>query len=740
MTANRAYWIIASVVIISLVFFLKLPGLKFNYEFENFFEIDDPDWLDYQDHISKFGHDNDYLLVAVTSEDGIYNSRFLNRLDSMAKEISALPGVTQLISPLSAKKIIQSPLGTVLLPYLHPSDEEQLQRDSLHLLTHPNMAEKLMNAGVRSAGMIVFHERSTDKDWESNLALSIEKIVERAAFDDSHVAGRIRAQSVFIELIQGNFALFLLISIAMIIIVLSLLYRSFIWVIIPFIVIGVSIAVSLSILTISGKSVDVLTSMMPTILLVTGMSDIVHFLTRYFELKRSGSENKEAVHTAMKEVGLATFLTSLTTAIGFSTLLITDSIPISNLGLFTAIGIIVTYVVTFSLVPSTAVLLKGGGNIQVNVNLDHGIRSTFDSIMKRKNSILISYGLFAILSFVGLRYLVVDTPLIADFPRNHDVTTDFKFFDDYYGGSKPLEIKIVARSAEILSPEVMTEVNKVSTFLSDYSPNLLAPTNLIQSLNMANHGGQPEFYVFPEGPDERKVYRQFPQTEHHFPINLISEDRKTARITGFSKDTGSKQGIEFAERFDQFVDEQVNRQLVDFKLTGTSYLFDLTTENLVNNIIYGLTLAIGAVVIIMIILFRSFKMIVIALIPNLLPLVFLGAFMAIADIPMRLSTSIIFAIAFGIAVDDTIHFLTRYHLELRNGSDRDEALRATYYSTGRAMIITTLILVSGFLIFTFSTFDATFYTGLLISFTLIIALITDLTLLPVLLNLLYRKK
>lgn len=741
MTNKNAYWSIAIVSIISLVSISQLPNLQFNFDFDDFFEMSDSNWIAYQEHVAEFGHDNDYLLVAIENSNGLFNPVLLNKVDSLVRLFKNIDGVSKILSPLSAQKIIQAPFGIVLVPYLHKDDSQRLKRDSLQLGSHPNLVEKLINSEVRALALIVYHKRFADKTLEDKLSKAINQTLKDFEFDDYHIAGRIQAQSVFIKLIRENFTTFLVLSISLIICILYLLFRRVKWVIIPIIIISLSLAISLSVMVISNQAIDILSSMLPTILLVTAMSDITHFLTRYLDLCSKGFEKTEAVNVSFKEVGVATFLTSITTAIGFMTLILTDSMPVKNLGIYTAVGVMITYAVTFSLLPATA-LLSETQRVTKTSNWEKILKKAFFLTFRSYKKVLVIYTILAIIAVICLKELVIDTPLIADFPREHKVTRDFMFFDQHFGGSKPLEIHIEINDPKknLLSKDVINEIDKVVRFLEGKFDNLASPDDIIKTLNMANHGGQPEYYELPTEKDYGKIVRQFPQVAHHFPMRLTSNDKRRGRITGFSKDLGSKAGLYFQKEFEKFIANEIDPNLMSFKLTGTSYLFDLTTEALVDNIIYGLIIAIATVALIMAAFFRSLKMILITLIPNILPLLFLAALMAIFEIPLRLSTSIIFAIAFGIAVDDTIHFLTRFHLESKRSSSQIRALLQTFVSTGKAMIITTFILSSGFIIFTFSSFDATFYTGLLISITLVVALIVDLTLLPVLLLLLMKKK
>ncbi|MDB9725666.1 MMPL family transporter [Salibacteraceae bacterium] len=221
--------------------------------------------------------------------------------------------------------------------------------------------------------------------------------------------------------------------------------------------------------------------------------------------------------------------------------------------------------------------------------------------------------------------------------------------------------------------------------------------------------------------------------------SYVTDKGHEGRINAKVKDVGGKQMRILNQQFDEYLATQVNQDLFEFRVTGMPFLVDKTNEFLANNIVYSLTIAFIIIALIMGILFQSFRMIIIAVLPNLLPLLVIAGFMGIAGINIKISTSIIFAIAFGIAVDDTIHFMSKLRIELNKGKSIVYALKRTYLSTGKAIIVTSLILCSGFLILVASAITSTFYIGLLVSLTLLFAVLSDLFFLPVLILLFFQE-
>ena len=746
MSVKKAYLLLTIVGLISLFCFMQLPKIQFNYDFDNFFSKTDHEWLIYEQYSKQYGQDNDYLLIGLETKSGIFNPTFLALTDSLTQVLDQIEGVEKIISPISVRKFVQSPLGPLAIPYLHMDDPERLQSDSLDVRSHSNLARFLINDEIGSYAFLVYHKRYDENQLERALGIKIEEAIRSFDFEKYHITGRIKAQASIIQLIQEDFLLFLVISFLLVVCFLFVTFKRLKWVLTSLIVIALSIGCCLAVMAMTGQGIDVMSTMLPTILLVVAMSDIVHFLTRYFDMMAKGHSKIQATQQSWKEVGLATFLTSVTTAVGFASLAITDSLPVRNLGIYTALGIFITYLITFSILPSIALITRSG-QVQRSYKVwNYNLGKVYVFILRRIKPILWVYGILAILSGWGISIIVVDSPLIADFPKDHQITRDFQFFDQNYQGAKPFEvaIEVLDSSRTILDKEVIEEIKKVEDHLkSSFNiTNIASPASLVMSMNMALHGGQPEYYGLPEEDnDYGRIGRNVKRILHHLPSKILDpDDPKKARITGLYQDLGSWAGLKKTAALNQFASENTNPSLVSFQRTGTSHLFDLTIKHLVENIVYGLFVGIAVVALIMALLFQSLRMVVIALIPNILPIAMVAAIMGFTGIPLRLSTSIIFAVAFGIAVDNAIHFLSKYKIELNRGQQPVQALMNTTLTTGKAMIITTMILFSGFIIFTLSSFQATFYTGLLISITLVLALITSLTLLPALLIIWHKKK
>ena len=253
------------------------------------------------------------------------------------------------------------------------------------------------------------------------------------------------------------------------------------------------------------------------------------------------------------------------------------------------------------------------------------------------------------------------------------------------------------------------------------------------------NGGRNEEYILPADENEMKlVERNIKRLPRVNLRNYLTDDKQHARINGKVKDPGGKVMREYDQQFKIYMKENINGDLIGYRVTGMPFLVDKTNEFLATNIVMSLAIAFIIIAVIMGLLFQSYRMIIIAILPNLLPLLAIAGMMGLVGINIKISTSIIFAIAFGIAVDDTIHFLTRFRLEIQQGQPMETAILNTLKGTGKAMILTSLVLLGGFVILLVSDFGGTFNTGLFSGLTILFALIGDLVVLPVLVRMIWR--
>lgn len=749
MTKKLAVSTILLIVLITVLSISQLPNLKFNYVFEDFFPVDDPELEFYRAFSSKFENDNDYLLIGIRNKQGIFKSDLLTKVKELTDSLQKVPEVQSVVSITNIEQPIISKAGIFNIPLVHPESPDRLNTDSVRLFKQPQYIGSLISHNGKSTVVVIRHINFRDKEATDQFLGIIQSLLRQSEFEQYHIAGKTYAQGIFIGKIQEELMTFISASVVLVILFLGLAYRNWWGVVIPLLIVSVSTIWILGIMAITNKSLDILMCLLPTIMFVVGMSDVVHLMTKYIENLRNGDSKIESIKIAAKEVGMATFLTSLTTAVGFLTLYTASIRPIQEFGLYTALGVVIAFVVTFTLLPACMLLLPAPS---ISIKMAHKtswvklLSRCFLGVMKNRTTVLVSSAALVLISVYGINKIVVNTYLIEDLPNDDPLKVSFNFFDQQLGGSRPFEVAVEVKdsSKTVFSPDIAREIERVSDYLkSEHDVGGLTSSNsVLKALNQAVNGGSTEKYTLPDDKNEwRAIERPLKRMRIKGDLEgkLTADNEMTGRMSGWIDDIGSAISLKRNDEFRTYIDEEVNTSDVNFILTGTSNLIDKNNGYLAENMMKGLAIAFAVVALIAGLLFRSLRMVLITLIPNIIPLMMVAGIMGIFGITLKLSTSIVFTIAFGIAVDDTIHFTSKLKLELNKGKSLLYALKRTYLSTGKAIIVTSIILSGGFLILILSSFGGTFFTGLLISLTLIFALIIDLTLLPTFIILFFKR-
>jgi predicted RND superfamily exporter protein len=323
-------------------------------------------------------------------------------------------------------------------------------------------------------------------------------------------------------------------------------------------------------------------------------------------------------------------------------------------------------------------------------------------------------------------------------PIGASVTKDFFFFEKNFSGFRPFEIAVIAQNGKTVDDyEIVQEMAKVEAKLREYEAvkSVSSITWLYKSMNRAFHGDRADYYKMPDKEDFYKIQALAEQAGANRIANImISKDRKYARISSRLLDIGGDNIKKMTAELNEFFKNKTNTSIVSFKQTGTGVIVDKNLVYVRDSLLQGLGFAVLVITLIMVLLYRNLKMVVVALVPNIIPMMIAGAILGFSGIPLEAGVAIVFSIIFGIAVDDTIHILGRFRLLKMEGMDTDKAISITLVETGKAVTLTTVVLFFGFVILLFSSNPPAVTIGLLISSTLLSALICDVFLIPVLLR------
>ncbi|WP_439484018.1 efflux RND transporter permease subunit [Cyclobacterium plantarum] len=740
MNKNKAFSGLAIAGLTTLFFILTWQGLTFNYDFENFFQENDPDLDFYREYREKFENDNDYLLIALGHKPDIYDSLFLEQSLQLKKEISGLEGVLEVVSLLDQEEALIGPFGVNFRPLLDWSSSENLKKTAQRLSEDDLWKGSLMDENARYLLLLVKNKQRIAKEEGDRLYMAIEGLLRQSEITDYKAAGKIKAQGAFVSLLQEEFAFFFVLAIICVLLLLWLLYRVWWAIVLPLIIILIGIFWTIAFLLLTGGELDIMLVMQPPILMVIGLSGMVHILSHYQGLIRKNVPKEKAVALVFGELALPIFLTALTTALGFISLYFTDVYSLKWFGLYTGLGVLFMFTSLMSLLPVALFTFAPLGSSQNKVweaRWENSMGKLYQWILAKKSLIAVLFVSISLLAGIFMSQVKTDGYILDNLPEDHPLMADFRFFDERFSGSKPLEIFVSVENDDltIFDYQVLSEMDKLAAFIKENykTENVLSPLTLIKSINKARNGGNPKAFRLPSELAYQGMDRIRDQFMERRDLGVWSEDLKSGRMSARMEDLGSFEGQRLHQNLNRFVENNVDKELLQVRITGTSFLIDKSHEQVTQNVFEGLGFAFFLVVFIVGLLYKSWRIAFLVLLPNIVPLLWIGGAMYWFGIDFKLSTSIVFAIAFGIAVDDSIHFMTNLRLQMAKGNLLDHAMRLTFMTTGKAIVLTTFILSSGFLVLMFSDLEIPWFAGFLVSLSLFFALLADLFWLPVLL-------
>jgi predicted RND superfamily exporter protein len=735
---SKAYLGLFIILLLTCGFGYGISNLKFSDNFDAFFPKGDQDLAYYLNLTEEFGVYNDFLFIGLES-DNVYSSEFFTKVDSLTESFERLLKVESVISPTNFKRYQLTPFGVNsfnVVNYSNGIDVDRMKSD-------PQLYGQFFGKNDKSVGMILRHESFDDKKTADKFYENLVTIIADQGFSTPIISGKIQGQHDFSIRLKQELSLLLGAAIVLILIMLAIVYRTIRGMLIPFVTLVTTLVWMFGFFGLTDRPIDVLAIMIPPILLVVSMSDVIHLCNKFNDCMHKGMDVFTSIKTSIKLVGLATLLTSITTAIGFFSLAISPIAPIKNFGLYTGIGVLFAFFVTFTTIPCLLLILnKPVNNVKpIKDNWSNKLEHLHNWVIKRRRPIILLSLLLLAGGTLATFSINRNTYLIVGVDKQDPLMKTMGYFDDNFDGNKPFEMTYELESQDdLFERSTLQDLDSIQQYLeTEYGiAHIKSPLNLIKTINQTIHGGATREYKLPQASDYSRIKRVYDSRQFAEARAILhSKNGVTLRINGRGKDIGSAKAGLKNEKLEKFLSQTLNLKQDQFRLTGTSFLIDKTDDYIVSSIIQGLILAIIAIAFLILLITKSFKTMLISILPNIIPLLILSGLMGVLGVDLNIATAVIFSIAFGIAVDDSIHFIIRYQLEVKNKTV-SSAILATYLSTGKSISLTTVVLFVGFTVFLFSGFSATFYIGLFVATTLVLALITDLTLLPALLS--YKKK
>ncbi|MDA9289290.1 efflux RND transporter permease subunit [Polaribacter sp.] len=498
-----------------------------------------------------------------------------------------------------------------------------------------------------------------------------------------------------------------------------------------------------------GYEITVLSALIPPLIIVIGVPNAVFLINKYQqEIKKHGQQAK-ALQRVITKIGNATLMTNITTASGFATFVFVDSKLLREFGILASVNIISIFILALLIVPilySFMPLPKKKHLSHLETKWIENVVNWMEKMVKhRRITVYFTTVIIIIVSIIGVYKIRVSGSLIEDMPKSMEFYKDIKFFEKEFGGIMPLEILIDTKKDKgVMKLSVLKKIDKINETIESF-PELSKPisvVNLVKYSKQAYYKGNPKYYQLPTGQEQSYIfaYTKNSNSDASMLKTFVDSTGRYARITTFMKDIGTDKMDVIQKRLKAVIDKEFPSEKYSVSITGKALVFIKGTNFLITNLVISLSLAILLIALFMAWMFRSPQMILISLIPNILPLLITAGLMGYFNIPIKPSTILVFSIAFGISVDDTIHFLAKYRQELLASKWKVKpSVYAALRETGVSMFYTSIVLFFGFLVFTLSSFGGTIALGGLVSVTLLLAMVSNLILLPSLLLTFERK-
>ena len=733
--------------IIILFFFLAAISsyyvfqLKFAFDFEQFFPDGDEDLAFFQEFTKEFETDDNFLLVGVRRSEGVFDSAFLAKFHDFSLKTRNLPHVQKSQSLTMFEYPVKTPFAITTTPAIHLRQPARYDQDKKRILQDERLVHNLISEDATTLVVFMKIINSIQLENAQELMGAMERLLVNYDFEETHFLGRPYFQEEMVAMQKREITVSTIVSGILVTLIMFLIFQRFWGISVALFSIGLGMLLFLGFLGGSGRELNAMAALYPVLMIIVGTSDVIHIMSKYVDELRKGFDRRNAIRTTIREIGLATLLTSTTTSIGFASLLSSRIDPIRNFGINAAVGVMIAYLTV--VIFTTAVLSWFHSN-QI-VKLGRGVsfwedlmRKVYHYTLRRPRAIIAGSIVVVLLSIFGISIISTNYNITSNLPRGAKITNDFLFFDEQLAGFRPMEFAIFTQGDyEVRDFAVIQEIDKLENYLREF-PFIRAinsVTTVYKSINQMNNGNNPNAYELPES---EARFARFQQTIDQIPqmnMNiLVSKDGEKARISSRIDDIGADRIKAFEADLQKWIAANIDPDIIEIKSTGTGVIVDKNSEYIRDSLLQGLGLAIIIVSLLMGLLFRNIKMLLISLIPNILPLVFAGGLLGFLGIELEAGVSITFAIIFGIAVDDTIHFLSKYKLARDKGLDVEAALELTFTETGKAIVLTSIILFFGFLVMLFSIHPPSVTVGLLISVTLFTALIADLLLIPILIR------
>ena len=736
---NHPKVILSILAAITLILGTFLPKVKMDFSIEQLFSQNDPvinRFLSFREEFD--GVDNRIFLLYESDDPFSYKNLELNK--KMVYAFENIEGVSKVTSLTNIELFTEG--GEYLLSPVYeniPKSIDSLNIAKERILSSDLLKNYLISEDGKVAAILI---EVSDSFNEHESRESIVKQIDELQLGTDwtwHQTGLPIIRTRYVQYMIADNITFLIPVLSMLILLLSLLFRSLVGLVLPLIVVLLTIIWTLGFMTAAGITINIISYIIPTLLMVVGISDSVHFLVKYYKTLHLLGDKREALTQSLQKIGTAIFLTSITTAIGFGALSMVNIEIVKEFGIFTAMGVFFAFIITVLFIPSTLMLLGKTPKTKLEA-YSRGyrvkiVKKLIIIVRGHPKKIIFTGIAITIIGFFGALQINPHSKLLDDLRPGNTLLEDMRLAEDRMGSVLPVEIIITVDENEnfqdIQDVAVISFTDELASYISKIPEigKVVSVSDYLKAINQAMNDGDKSFYQVPLSREIISQYMLLYDSEFN---SLINSDLTKLRIASQIKDIDSRRSAEIEKELNTYI-ASVIPEGITAEVTGTAFLALRTNNYLVKNLLGSFLVALIIITFLMIVLFRSVKMAFISILPNIIPMMVMAAVLGFLQIPLRPATAMTFAVAFGIAVDDTLHYLIRYRMELSKQHYR-QANDSTMLGTGIAMMSTTAILSAGFLVLILSQFTPTVEFGMLSVITIVTALIGDLTFLPALLS------
>jgi len=748
---NR-YLILILIAIITTLLVFQMKNMRFSYTEANLLPENHEVNIQYNKFLEIFGEEGNLVLLAV-KDSSVFTTDKFNAWNSLAKSFDSLPEVEFTLSIADVKKLKKDTKNRkFVLESIYEkkiTSQEKVNSIKKELFEKLPFYDNLLynkKTGTIQTAIYIDKEIVNTPVRKAFVFDKLIPIIDRFEKEnnlDVRVSGMPYIRTINAQNIIDEIQLFVLGALFITGIIFFFFFRSYRATFITLLVVTIGVTWAFGFIGLFGYEITVLTALIPPLIIVIGVPNAVFLINKYQQEIKSHGQQAKALQRVISKIGNATLMTNITTASGFATFVFVKSQLLREFGILASINILSIFVLALLIIPIIYSFMEPPKKKHLNHLERRWMENVVDwmekMVREQRIAIYITTVVIIILGIIGLYQIRVSGSLIEDMPKTKAFFKDIKFFENEFGGIMPLEILVDTKKEKgVMKLSTLKRMDKINEVIESF-PELSKPVsivNLVKYSKQAYYKGKPKYYQLPTSQEQNYIFEYTKNSDGNSNMlnNFVDSTGQFARITTFMKDIGTDKMNVIQERLSQIVKKEFPSELYNVSFTGKALVFLKGTNYLIGNLVFSLSLAILLISLFMAWMFRSFRMILISIIPNMLPLLITAGLMGFFGIPIKPSTILVFSIAFGISVDDTIHFLAKYRQELiaSNWKIR-KSVYAALRETGVSMFYTSIVLFFGFLVFTVSSFGGTIALGGLVSITLLLAMVSNLLLLPSLL-------